>query len=286
MRQGGFYGSETKTKMKVKKTFLPLGLLFCLSGDAKDKKREIVEFRGYVTQAPTWCAPDVNNLIGMYSRLANHQPDAAEQLVIGYGATKLARYTSLALLRRENEGDLIDPLFFDLILFAKERDACWVAESDVRGIFFDPNTQKLYAVGVGVNAKNAEKGINQGWAKEIPTNASTGSGLKKFSPDLPPDDSQAHFINSRNPRLIYKVEPHYTKLASEKGIQGEVELSLVVTSDGIPAKIRVLRSLDPDLDQAAIDAVSQWRFVPKIEKGEPVEADAKVSVTFRRLDKP
>lgn len=65
------------------------------------------------------------------------------------------------------------------------------------------------------------------------------------------------------PRLIEQVRPRYTPEALRNKIQGTVILEVVVTSEGCPSRIRVVRSLDPGgLDKEAIATVAQWRFEP------------------------
>jgi TonB family protein len=65
------------------------------------------------------------------------------------------------------------------------------------------------------------------------------------------------------PRVLVQVRPSYTAEAMSSRIQGTVALELVVTRDGLPSQIRVIRSLDPrGLDQEAINAAAQWRFEP------------------------
>lgn len=86
------------------------------------------------------------------------------------------------------------------------------------------------------------------------------------------------------PRLKVKKEPVYSESAREAKISGTVALSLVVNEGGTAESIRVTRSLEPSLDQAAIDAVSQWQFEPARKKGEPVAAAATVEVNFRLLN--
>src|SRR3954451_14095261 len=49
------------------------------------------------------------------------------------------------------------------------------------------------------------------------------------------------------PILRSKVEPHYTRYAYQRGIEGDVLLSLVVGADGIPKNVSVERSLDDGL---------------------------------------
>jgi periplasmic protein TonB len=74
------------------------------------------------------------------------------------------------------------------------------------------------------------------------------------------------------PRVIAEVKPKYTNEAMRRRIQGTVALELVVTRDGRPAQIRVVRSLDPGgLDDEAVAAAAQWRFDPGRVAGTPVD---------------
>jgi TonB family protein len=88
------------------------------------------------------------------------------------------------------------------------------------------------------------------------------------------------------PRLTGKVEPAYSPEARSAHVQGTVVLSVVVGSDGVAHELRVTRSLQPDLDQKAIEAVSQWKFQPGMKDGKPVNTMATIEVNFRLLDNP
>jgi TonB family protein len=88
------------------------------------------------------------------------------------------------------------------------------------------------------------------------------------------------------PALISKVEPAYTEEARSAKINGTVVLYIEVDPEGLPQNIRVLRSLEPGLDQNAIYAVSQWRFRPGMKDGNPVTVAAQVEVNFRFLQNP
>lgn len=85
------------------------------------------------------------------------------------------------------------------------------------------------------------------------------------------------------PQVISKQEPQYTKQAKDAKIQGEVLLGIVITSDGLPTKIHVVKSLDPGLDEKAIEAVSAWRFKPAEKAGKPVPVSANIEVNFRLI---
>jgi protein TonB len=67
-----------------------------------------------------------------------------------------------------------------------------------------------------------------------------------------------------NPLVLREVKPQYTPDAMRAKIQGTVVLECVVLPDGTVGDVRVNRSLDPvfGLDQEAVKAARQWRFVP------------------------
>ena len=82
------------------------------------------------------------------------------------------------------------------------------------------------------------------------------------------------------PRLLKEVKAIYTDDARRRGITGDVDLEIVVKSDGTVGDVRVLRGLDTGLDQRAIAAVREWRFAPARRQGAPVDVIVQVSVEF------
>jgi TonB family protein len=85
------------------------------------------------------------------------------------------------------------------------------------------------------------------------------------------------------PVPIDKREPAYTEEARQAKIQGSVILYVEIDPEGVPRNIRVLRSLDPGLDQKAIEAVQAWRFRPGLKEGKPVAVAVQVEVNFRLI---
>jgi protein TonB len=65
-------------------------------------------------------------------------------------------------------------------------------------------------------------------------------------------------------------------------VQGVVLLQCVVRPDGSVSDIQVVRSLDPvfGLDQEAMKAARQWRFVPGTRMGQPVAVQITIELTF------
>ena len=76
--------------------------------------------------------------------------------------------------------------------------------------------------------------------------------------------------NVTAPSLLVEIHPSYTADALLRRVQGSVELELVVMADGTPSNIRVVRPLDPALDQEAIKAVLRWKFTPGQRAGTAV----------------
>lgn len=65
------------------------------------------------------------------------------------------------------------------------------------------------------------------------------------------------------------------------GLEGRVALEAIIGRDGSVQSARVVSGLvHPDLAQAAIDAVRQWRFEPTTLNGTPVEVVMNVALTF------
>jgi TonB family protein len=79
------------------------------------------------------------------------------------------------------------------------------------------------------------------------------------------------------PEAIHKVAPVYPE--GVKGVGGTVMIQMLVGEDGRVHDTRVVKSV-PQFDQAAIEAVRQWRFKPALSKGEPVTLWVAVPVRF------
>jgi periplasmic protein TonB len=79
--------------------------------------------------------------------------------------------------------------------------------------------------------------------------------------------------------IIRKVIPHYPELARTMHAEGTVSLAATIAKDGTIANLRVV-SGPPVLQQAALDAVSQWRYRPYLLNGQPVDVETTVNVIF------
>jgi protein TonB len=80
----------------------------------------------------------------------------------------------------------------------------------------------------------------------------------------------------KNPR------PPYPEIALRRGWQGEVLLKVRVSPEGRAVSVGVQRSSGRDLlDQAAIEAVKAWSFVPARQGGLPIGGWVTVPIVFK-----
>ena len=82
------------------------------------------------------------------------------------------------------------------------------------------------------------------------------------------------------PKLLNRVEPSYPRAAREKRIEGVVILEAKLTESGNVSDIAVLKSVHPLVDEAAVQAVRQWRYSPATLNGTPVSVYLTVTTTF------
>ena len=85
------------------------------------------------------------------------------------------------------------------------------------------------------------------------------------------------------PTVVREVKPDYTAEAKQRGIQGIVELSVVVNDDGTVGEVKVTRSLDDKygLDEQAVIAMKKWQFKPGTKDGKPVAVQVTVEMSFK-----
>jgi len=85
--------------------------------------------------------------------------------------------------------------------------------------------------------------------------------------------------NIRPPAKVKNVPPEYPEIAKTAGVQGVVIIEALIGKEGRVEEAHVLRSI-PLLDQAAVDAVTQWEFTPTLLNGQPVPVIMTMTVQF------
>lgn len=84
----------------------------------------------------------------------------------------------------------------------------------------------------------------------------------------------------KTPNQIYAPQPVYPALARQAKIQGDVKLDAIIDEQGRVVELKVL-SGHPLLLDAAIKAVSEWRYQPTLLNDQPVSIQLIVTVQFR-----
>jgi TonB family protein len=94
------------------------------------------------------------------------------------------------------------------------------------------------------------------------------------------------------PRVIYQVQPQFSKEARKSKINGMTLVSLTVDQQGNPINVHIGRSIADavdkkhrkaalTLDENALEAVKTYRFAPATFEGKPVAVELNVEVNFR-----
>jgi TonB family protein len=91
------------------------------------------------------------------------------------------------------------------------------------------------------------------------------------------------------PQVIRQVEPQFTDEARTRAkgeaqdgkFEGKVLVQLIVSTNGRPQNVHVVRGVGMGLDEKAVEAVRQYRFRPAMENGNPVPVLLNVQVNFK-----
>lgn len=73
----------------------------------------------------------------------------------------------------------------------------------------------------------------------------------------------------------------YPEMSKEMGIEGVVNVQFEVKADGSIGSIKIMRMIDPDLEQEAIRLVKTMpAWTPATSGGNPVDSTATLSIPF------
>lgn len=107
-----------------------------------------------------------------------------------------------------------------------------------------------------------------------------GSTIVVQPPEPPRPTAQVRVADLPvTPRKIGDVRPVYPEIARAAHVQGTVIMEAVLDTTGRVTQLRVIQSA-PMLDQAALDAVRQWRYTPSLYGGRPVSVLMTITVRF------
>ncbi len=94
------------------------------------------------------------------------------------------------------------------------------------------------------------------------------TAILKASPDALP------------PALIHFADAEFSAEGRSAQINGTSYISLVVDTRGLPQQIHTVLPLGYGLDEAALEAVKEYRFKPAMVHGQPIAAEIMIEVNF------
>ena len=136
--------------------------------------------------------------------------------------------------------------------------------------------QKPAAPAGGTPAKTGAE-APPGGANAIPPKSAPTAG--KASPSSEKVESPVRIYTM--PKILKMVEAVYPEKAKKERIEGLIVLEVTADREGRVTNAKVLRSI-PALDQAAIQAVMQWRYEPQPFRGRPRAFICSATVNFKR----
>jgi TonB family protein len=115
------------------------------------------------------------------------------------------------------------------------------------------------------------------------TIVSEGEPLPPLPDQAPPPGTQPKVVNISAGvavgLLVSKTTPVYPIDAKQAGVSGTVVLAATIGTDGTVKELHVVSG--PDLlQQAALDAVKEWRYRPYLLNGQPVEIRTTINIIF------
>jgi TonB family protein len=82
------------------------------------------------------------------------------------------------------------------------------------------------------------------------------------------------------PVLVQKVDPKYPPDLVKQHVEGELILYAIIRKDGSVDSVQVVKSLEPQLDRNAMEALAKWKFRPGTRDGAPVDLEAVARIPF------
>lgn len=105
--------------------------------------------------------------------------------------------------------------------------------------------------------------------------------VKPAEPEVRPGEIVPLTADVVPPKSIKKAFAKYPDAARRQRLEGVVGLSILISETGKVIDVKLTKSANPILDQAAIDAVKNWQYQPATKKGVVVKVWMPVSMSFQ-----
>lgn len=85
------------------------------------------------------------------------------------------------------------------------------------------------------------------------------------------------------PKLIKMVKPVYPEEAAKQGIEGMAMIEATIDDKGniVSARVLPVENSRPQLEEAALTAVKQWKYEPYVKNGKALSVTFTVTLNFR-----
>jgi TonB family protein len=200
------------------------------------------------------------------NRAQAQSPEVSEEVL---AATPVTSYPLLVSPRAEELTDLAKPIRSAPILpptNATPKSKNKAVQPDGALVMYESGEVVFGAAGP---SKATSPTVNQGGAVQAGATGESDS----------PAASDPNLHPATDGHLLARVVPNYPEDARRQRIEGPVVLNALVGTDGSVRELKVI-SGNPQLVQAATEAVRQWRFQPHRLKGEPAEFETQITVNF------
>ncbi len=113
------------------------------------------------------------------------------------------------------------------------------------------------------------------------TAAITSGPLLDMTPLAAPASNRQTVLSGHELMPLVRVPPRYPGRAARLQIEGSVTVEFTITADGSVADPAIIESDPPRVfDKAALQAIVQWKFKPRVEDGQAVESRASQRIEF------
>jgi protein TonB len=157
--------------------------------------------------------------------------------------------------------------------------SAWLEAAD--GIASSTNVGNLRHLLAAAESHADEASGPRETAEQAPHADRSGAEDEPANAAAAPAAAAAEVIDANRLVLVKSVQPEYPRAAREHSIEGWVELDFTVAESGRVSGLSV-RAANPRgvFDQAAVGAVSQWRYKPVLVDAKPVAQRARIRIRF------
>ncbi|MFC6476100.1 TonB family protein [Pseudomonas asuensis] len=118
-------------------------------------------------------------------------------------------------------------------------------------------------------------------APSAPVQAPVATAGAKTATSAGPAGLPTGSIDDSDIRPLKMDQPKYPDVLRRRGLSGEVKVLFTVTADGRITDVEILESSNKMFERSVLDALSSWRFAPRVSGGQIVPRKATKVFIFK-----